>query len=74
MNEHTVIHTFRHTCASRIVKETGNLYQCQRWLGHSDPKMTMRYAKYAPKDMAELARLLEQRQERTALDERQRAA
>lgn len=59
MDEHTVIHTWRHTCASRLVQKTGYLDPVTRWLGHSSPQMTMRYAKYAPKNYTELALLLE---------------
>ena len=60
MNEDCVLHTFRHTAASRLVQKTGFLDPVTRWLGHSCPKMTMRYAKYAPKNYTELAKLLEQ--------------
>ena len=60
MDENTVLHTFRHTCASRLVQKTGYLDPVTRWLGHSSPQMTMRYAKYAPKNYTELAQLLEE--------------
>lgn len=62
MDETTVIHTFRHTCASRLVQEHGSLDMVQRWMGHASPLTTQRYAKYAPKNMQELAGLLEARQ------------
>lgn len=63
MDKHTVIHTYRHTCASRLVQEQGFLDPVQRWLGHSSPQMTQRYAKWAPKNYQELASLLDRRRE-----------
>jgi integrase len=35
-------HTLRHTCASRLFAEGRNAVQVQRWLGHSDPGLTLR--------------------------------
>ena len=42
-------HLLRHTFASHVM-QTGKvtLYQLQRWLGHSTPVMTQRYAHLAP--------------------------
>ena len=42
-------HLLRHTFASHVM-QTGRvtLYQLQRWLGHSTPVMTQRYAHLAP--------------------------
>lgn len=64
MDDSTVVHTFRHTFASRFVQETGDLYALQRWLGHSSPVVTQRYAKYAPKNLEQFAAILARRQER----------
>ncbi len=58
MDDQCVIHTFRHTCASRLISKGASLYAVQRWLGHKSPLMTQRYAKFAPKDMIHLASLL----------------
>ena len=66
MDSSCVLHTFRHTCASRLVQEQGDLYPVQRWLGHSSPLMTQRYAKYCPQNMKELAALLDRRLHRRA--------
>lgn len=64
MGNDCVLHTYRHTCASRLVQEQGYLDPVQRWLGHTTPVTTQRYAKYAPKNMEDLASLLEARQRR----------
>ena len=39
-------HGLRHTFASRFAQKTGNLGALQEILGHSDPKMTKRYAHF----------------------------
>jgi integrase len=38
------IHDLRHTFASCLVNAGHSLYEVQKLLGHSDPKITMRYA------------------------------
>jgi len=45
LDDDCVLHTFRHTFASRVVKATGDLYMCSRALGHSSIVTTQRYAK-----------------------------
>jgi integrase len=50
-----VVYTYRHTCASWLVQKGHRLELVMKWLGHSDIKMTMRYAKFAPKQLDELA-------------------
>lgn len=45
-------HVLRHTFASHFIKETGDILSLQRLLGHSDLKMTMRYAHLAPEHLA----------------------
>jgi integrase len=60
MGEDTVIHTFRHTCASRLVQRGVDLYRVMKWMGHKDIKTTMRYAKLRPTDMEALADILAQ--------------
>lgn len=52
-------HTLRHTCASRLVQRGTSIYHVQRWLGHSDIRMTERYAHLAPSDLDDVAAVLE---------------
>lgn len=42
------LHTLRHSFASKMVKEGASLFEVATLLGHSDPKMTQRYAHLAP--------------------------
>ncbi len=41
-------HALRHTFASHFVMKGGNILTLQKILGHSDIKMTLRYAHLAP--------------------------
>lgn len=58
MGKDTIIYTFRHTCASRLVQRGVDLYRVQIWMGHKSIQMTQRYAKFAPKQLGELADVL----------------
>jgi integrase len=53
-----LIHTFRHTCASRLVQRGVDLYRVQRWMGHKSTTTTMRYAHLSPKHLEGLADVL----------------
>ena len=35
-------HTFRHTCASRLLAGRKNIAQVSKWLGHANPAFTLR--------------------------------
>ncbi|HCA5737310.1 TPA: tyrosine-type recombinase/integrase [Citrobacter freundii] len=46
-------HVLRHTFASHFMMNGGNILVLQRILGHTDIKMTMRYAHFAPSHLYE---------------------
>lgn len=46
-----VIHTFRHTCASRLVMKGVDIRRVQKFMGHKTITMTLRYAHLAPKEL-----------------------
>jgi integrase len=49
------MHTLRHSYASKLVKNGASLFEVSVLLGHSDPKMTQRYAHLAPNDASKKA-------------------
>ena len=53
------IHTFRHTCCSRLVQGGMDLRRVQIWMGHADIKTTLRYAHLAPGDLNLMTDVLE---------------
>lgn len=58
MDEQCVVHTFRHTCASRLVQAGIDLYHVGQWLGHRTQVMTARYSHLAPKNFDMMAEVL----------------
>lgn len=52
-------YALRHTCATRLYAKTKDLLVVQRWLGHKDIKMTLRYAKLMPGDLEAARDLLQ---------------
>ena len=54
-----VIHTLRHTTASRLVTGGVNVYRVMAFTGHANVKTTMRYAHLAPDSLDGLAEVLE---------------
>ncbi|PRD15299.1 phage integrase [Pantoea coffeiphila] len=50
-------HVLRHTFASHFMMNGGNILVLQRLLGHTDIKMTMRYAHFAPDHLEEALKL-----------------
>ncbi|MBB6521319.1 phage integrase [Pseudoteredinibacter isoporae] len=50
-------HVLRHTFASHFMMNGGNILTLQRVLGHSDLKITMRYAHLAPDYMDQIVKL-----------------
>jgi site-specific recombinase XerD len=49
------VHDLRHSFASFLVNGGRSLYEVQQILGHSDPKVTMRYAHLSSKQLQEAA-------------------
>jgi site-specific recombinase XerD len=49
------VHDLRHSFASFLVNGGRSLYEVQQILGHSDPKVTMRYAHLSTKALQEAA-------------------
>lgn len=47
------LHVLRHTFASHFMTNGGNILVLQRILGHTDIKVTMRYAHFAPDNLSE---------------------
>lgn len=54
-------HTFRHTCASRLVQRGVDLYHVKAWLGHASIVTTERYAHLRPDSLKLAAAVLEPR-------------
>lgn len=52
---HLRLHDLRHQFASFLVNDGRTLYEVQQILGHSDPKVTMRYAHLSTKALREAA-------------------
>lgn len=57
----TVVHTFRHTCASRLVQKGVDLMRVRMWMGHKAIQTTLRYAHLAPKHLDDVLKALEAR-------------
>ncbi len=51
-------YALRHTCATRLYAKTKDLMLVQKWMGHADIKMTLRYAKLQPGDLQNARDLL----------------
>ncbi len=55
-----VLHTLRHTCASRLVQRGVGITVVKEWLGHKSLAMTLRYAHLAPENLQSALEVLEQ--------------
>ena len=55
-----VFHSLRHTFASRLVQKGVSLYEVKELLGHTDIKMTMRYAHLASETLRQAVSLLDE--------------
>jgi integrase len=52
---HLRIHDLRHQYASFLVNSGRTLFEVQQILGHSDPKVTMRYSHLSSKSLQDAA-------------------
>jgi integrase len=55
-----VMHSLRHTCASRLVNAGVDLYVVKEWLGHSSIQVTEKYAHLSPNKLAHAATILDE--------------
>lgn len=55
-----VVHTLRHTCASRLVQRGVPLSIVQKWMGHKNINTTLRYAHLAPDSLLQAKSALEE--------------
>lgn len=69
-----VIHTIRHTTASRLVQRGVDLLPVSKFMGHKSIQVTMRYAKLAPKNILGLVSVLEPSKPAEPANEDARAA
>ena len=60
VGEDVVWHTLRHTFASRLVQKGVALQVVKELMGHKTMSVTMRYAKLAPRNLADAISMLEQ--------------
>lgn len=59
LGDDVVLHTFRHTCASRLVQRGVPLKHVQDWMGHKTISITARYGKLAPGDLTRFVSVLD---------------
>jgi len=51
LGDDVVVHTLRHSCASRLARKQMNAFLIQKWMGHKSTVTTQRYVKAAPTDL-----------------------
>jgi integrase len=54
-----VMHSLRHTCATRLLDRGIDLYTVKEWLGHSTIQVTERYAHLSPQKLWDAVKVLE---------------
>lgn len=58
-DEGFIPYALRHTCATKLYALKKDLLVVQKWMGHTDIKMTLRYAKLMPGDLEDARDLLQ---------------
>ncbi len=53
------LRTFRHTFATKLAQAGVGIYEIQQLLGHSDIRMTQRYAKLSTKNLESTVKRLD---------------
>lgn len=54
-----VLHTYRHTCATRLLASGVGIYTVKEWLGHKSIETTMRYAKMTANQLEEARKAID---------------
>lgn len=62
--EGVVLHSLRHTCASRLVMAGVDIRRVKEWMGHRTIETTMTYAHLAPTSLMDVVGIVESRRER----------
>jgi len=52
VNKRITVHSFRHACATHMLKRGADIIHIQKLLGHSSPKTTEIYTKLFPNDLS----------------------
>lgn len=63
-----IMHTLRHTCASRLAQKGVPLQVIKEWMGHKSLQVTLRYAHLAPKNLLDAVGVLEPQPMRVAAE------
>ena len=54
------LHTFRHTFATKLAQAGVGIYEIQQLLGHSDIRMTQKYAKLSTRNLQKTVKKLDE--------------
>jgi integrase len=58
LGPNVVVHTLRHSCATRLARKGKNAFKIQAWMGHKSISTTQRYVKKAGLDLDDLMEVL----------------
>ena len=63
LHKHVTCHTFRHTCATHLVKNQANIRHVQELLGHKSLTTTQKYVQLTITDLKEAHRKFHHREQ-----------